>query len=37
VVIGAAASVLSLRVGFALLAGALAAIVAIERGTHDAA
>ena len=37
VLIGAAAGIFSLRVGFALLVAALAAIVALERGTHDAA
>ena len=37
VLIGAAAGIFSLRVGFALLVAALAAIIALERGTHDAA
>jgi MFS family permease len=37
VIIGAAAGILSLRVGFALLLGALVAIVALERGAHDTA
>jgi len=36
VFIGAAAGIFSLRIGFALLMGALAAIVVIERGTDEA-
>jgi hypothetical protein len=36
VIIGAAAGIFSLRIGFALLLAALAAIVALERGTHEA-
>jgi hypothetical protein len=36
VIIGAAAAIFTLRIGFALLLAALAAIVALERGTHEA-